>query len=445
MGTGVASGTRFIDGMVFADLPEDVVARAKALLLDTLAVAASGTATPVSAIVRRHAARHMGASEGGARLFFDGRRASASGAAFANASTIDSFDAHDGHPLTKGHVGVTVVPAAIAFAEETGSMEGRALLAAIVMGYEVATRAGIALHEEAADYHTSGAWNALAAAAIGARYLGLDREQTRHAIGAAEYHGPRSQMMRCIDHPTMVKDGSGWGAFAGATAAFLAQDGFTGAPAVTMEGARHLALWSDLGARWRIMEQYIKPYPVCRWAQAPMEAVQDLQFAHGFAPEQVAVVTVRTFDAAVRLGSRRATNTEEAQYSTGFPLAALLVRGRVGAAEITDSGLSDPAIAAMQTRITVVEDPEATREFPVRRSAIVEMRLHDGRVLTSDRTYTRGDPDSPLEPAAIDAKVETLLETLPPARRRALRQAVAGLSEPGNGVQPLLDALIPAA
>jgi hypothetical protein len=37
--------------------------------------------------------------------------------------------------------------------------------------------------------------------------MGLNRTQTAHAMGIAEYHGPRSQMMRCIDHPTMVKDG----------------------------------------------------------------------------------------------------------------------------------------------------------------------------------------------------------------------------------------------
>src|SRR3546814_7985834 len=83
------------------------------------------------------------------------------------------------------------------------------------MGYEVATRAGIVLHGSVSDYHTSGAWNALGVAAVASRLLGLDRERTRHAIGIAEYHGPRSQMMRCIDHPTMLKDGSGWGAFAG--------------------------------------------------------------------------------------------------------------------------------------------------------------------------------------------------------------------------------------
>ena len=61
--------------------------------------------------------------------------------------------------------------------------------------------------------------------------LELNPEQTAHAIGIAEYHGPRSQMMRCIDHPTMLKDGSGWGSMSGIIAGQLASNGFTGAPA----------------------------------------------------------------------------------------------------------------------------------------------------------------------------------------------------------------------
>ena len=429
----------FIHCLTYTALPETVRARALDLLLDTLAVAASGATTPVSGIARRHAVRHMGGNA--ARLMFDGRTASVGGACFANATTIDSFDAHDGHVLTKGHMGVTVVPAILAFAEATNRLDGHEALAALVMGYEVATRAGIALHTEAQDYHTSGAWNALAAAAIGARYLRLDPAHTREAVGIAEYHGPRSQMMRCIDAPTMVKDGSGWGAFAGATAALLAEDGFTGAPAVTIEGAGHAALWGSLGQRWCILEQYVKPYPVCRWAQAPMEAVMGLRAGHSFAPEDVAEITVCTFDAAVRLGNRPVTTTEEAQYSTGFPLAALLVRGRVGAAEIAGDGLTDLSIAAMQARIRVQEDAEATRMFPAARSAVVELHLRDGRVLTSPRTFTRGDPDSPLDAAALAAKVDTLTEMLPAARRDTVREAVAGLAE-GRSLHRLLDGVM---
>ena len=86
-------------------------------------------------------------------------------------------------------------------------------------------------------------------------------------------------MMRVIDAPTMVKDGSGWGAMAGGSAAYLAAEGFTGAPAVTVEGDDVSDLWDDLGQIWRIKEQYYKHYPICRWAQPPVQAVLDLKLA----------------------------------------------------------------------------------------------------------------------------------------------------------------------
>lgn len=258
----------FVHELRAADLPAPVLHEGRRCLLDLIGVAASGRITPLSRIVHDFAVRQMGASEGGARLLFDGRPASAAGAAYAGASTIDAFDAHDGHPLTKGHAGVALLPALMAVIDaervaDRGRVDGQEFLTALVMGYEIAIRAGIALHRSVGDYHTSGSWNALGCAAITARLLGLDDETTRHALGTAEYHGPRSQMMRCIEHPTMVKDGSGWGAFAGVSAAYLARDGFTGAPAVTLEAADQADLWSDLGSRWRIMEQYLKPWPVC--------------------------------------------------------------------------------------------------------------------------------------------------------------------------------------
>jgi 2-methylcitrate dehydratase PrpD len=151
------------------------------------------------------------------------------------------------------------------------------MLTALALGYEFGARAAMAQHSTVADYHTSGSWGAVTAAAVAARLLRLDHDQTRHALGIAEYHGPRSQMMRCIDHPTMVKDGSGWGAMAGVSAARLAAAGFTGAPAITVEEAP--AYWADIGTRWYTMEQYFKPYPVCRWAPAPIEGVLALRRA----------------------------------------------------------------------------------------------------------------------------------------------------------------------
>ena len=399
----------FIHSLSFVQLPPEVVHQARRCLLDLVGVTISGRQTELSRIAHDFAVDHLGAGRKGARLLFDGRRASAAGAAFAGATTIDSFDAHDGHALTKGHAGVAILPALLAVADaerllDDGGLDGETLLTCLVLGYEIATRAGIALHASACDYHTSGAWNALGCAAIAARLLGLDRERTRHALGIAEYHGPRSQMMRCIDHPTMVKDGSGWGALAGVSAAYLAQDGFTGAPAITLEAPEQAAVWADLGERWLILDQYFKPWPVCRWAQPAIEAASRLLSEHAIAASDIERIEVETFHEAVRLGAQLPATTEAAQYAIGFPLAAYLVRGQLGADEIGTDGLRDSAIADMLRRVRLVESPEFSRRFPVERLARLRLVLKSGQFAASEATVARGDRGHPLSDADMLSK-----------------------------------------
>ena len=277
----------FIRDLRFSDLPRPVVDQARLCVLDLIGTACGGLNTKLSRIIRDHAVDQFAAGRRPARLIFDGRRVSAVGAALANGMTIDAFDAHDGHALTKGHAGAAVLPARSPSPRPARPV-GQDFLTDIVVGYEVSIRAGIAQHRICCDYHTSGAWNALGAAAIGARRLKMDAGQTREALGIAEYHGPRSQMMRCIDFPTMVKDGSGWGAMTGVSAALLASDGFTGAPALVVESDKVADLWADLGQRWCLTEMYFKPYPVCRWAQPAVEAALGLIRQHGLKPADIA-------------------------------------------------------------------------------------------------------------------------------------------------------------
>jgi 2-methylcitrate dehydratase PrpD len=430
----------FIHRLSYADLPDAVIAQAKRCLLDLVGVAASGRQTELSRIVHNYAVSQMGAGTGSARLIFDGRRASPLGAAFAGASTIDAFDAHDGHKLTKGHAGVALLPALLAIMDSSRRWDGRDLLTALVLGYEIATRAGIALHASTSDYHTSGAWNALGCASILARALKLDETQTRHALGIAEYHGPRSQMMRCIDHPTMVKDGSGWGALAGVSAAYLAADGFTGAPAVLLAESPEV-IWGDLGQRWTILEQYFKPYPVCRWAQPAVEAAASL-LGTGIPMARIEQIEIRTFGHGVRLGTRHPETTEEAQYALGFPVAALLVRGRLGAEEIMAGGLAEPAIRAMASRIRLVEDETLSARFPAERIAVAAFTLDDGTVRTSVPTPARGDPEAPLTDDEVLQKFRTLTRRLPASRRIAIEQAITDLDRGGSAAAAFGDAVL---
>jgi 2-methylcitrate dehydratase PrpD len=445
----------FARELAFGDLPEDVVRQAQRCLLDLLGVAAAGSRTTAAAIASAYASTQLLGSERDARIVFDGRRAGLAGAAFAGATAIDALDAHDGHVLTKGHAGAAVLPALLALVdgakpgEPAAAIDAHELLTCLVLGYEVATRAGIALHATASDYHCSGAWNSLGCAAVAARLLALDTARIREALGVAEYFGPRGQILRACDSPTMVKDGSGWGAQVGVTAALLARDGFTGAPALTVEREDARPLWGDLGTRWRIREQYFKAYPVCRWAQPAVEAALALQRAHGFAAEEVAAVTIESFREAIALGSGCAVvgTTEEAQYSLPFPIAAALVFGDIGAPEVSRPRLADPRVQRLQRAMTLTEDAEFSRRFPAERWARVKVNLADGRSLVSEPARARGGPENPLDDDEMRRKYRAFAEpVLGVARTLRIERGVDSLVRERAALPALLaDILQPAA
>src|SRR4051812_14418408 len=188
----------FARELAFEELPDDVVAQALRCLRDLIGVAAAGSTTPAAAIANAYAATQLCGRDRDARILLDGRRAGLAGAAFAGATTIDAVDAHDGHVLTKGHAGVAILPALLALIDGgvASDMDGREFVTCLVLGYEIATRGGIALHASVDDYHCSGAWNSLACAAVAARVMRFDAERTRHALGIAEYFGPRGQILR---------------------------------------------------------------------------------------------------------------------------------------------------------------------------------------------------------------------------------------------------------
>lgn len=432
----------FIHTLRYEDLPSTTVHMAWRSLMDTLGVAASGIRTDMSRIIRDHAADQFGPGTHSARMILDGRRVSAAGAALAGGITIDAIDAHDGFAPAKGHAGAGLIPSLLALSDVLGDMEAAEFMTNLVIGYELACRVSIAQHGTVPDYHTSGSWVAVAIAGMGARLLGLTPEQTRHALGIAEYHGPRSQMIRGVDFPTMVKDGSGWGAMAGVSAVYLAKTGFTGAPAATIEFDNVREYWSDLGEVWLMEQQYIKPQPVCRWAQPPAQAAIDLQQAHKIAARDITRIEVTTFNEATHLATWKPTNTEEAQYSLPFPVAAALVRGKIGFDEVCGDALTDPEILRLAEATSMMESDAYNAQFPHRRIADVELFLSDGSSVKSDPTEAKGSPEDPIDDDALIAKFHTFSEpTLTPAGAEKLLGLTQDVASGQGNCRALLDFL----
>ena len=377
----------FIAGFRIGDLSDAARDRLALLLADMAAVCAAGRAAPAACIAADHAVEVHPAAD--ATLLVDGRRAGTVGAAFANGVLANVLDFDDGHRLTKGHPGAIVIPGALAVAQRVEATPTQ-LLEAIVVGYEVSIRAGIALHERDPAYHASGAWGAVGVAAASARLLGLEQSATISALGLAEYHAPIAPMMRSCAEPNMTKDACAWGASVGVESALLAARGFT---AVRGEFADASEL-DDLGRRWRLLELYIKAYPCCRWSQGAIAAGLAATGGRALAPDDVRHVLVRTFAAADGLAKVIPESTEEAQYSLLWPLAGTLARGRFGVDEVLGP-FTDPVVRAMFERIDIEVDPELTAAFPARRLTAVEIELMSGERLAVGPLQARGEPEDP--------------------------------------------------
>ncbi len=439
---GFARVRRFAYELEFGHIPPEVRHSASLLLLDTLGVAAAARDLEAARIARAFALNSFAAGTGApaARMLFDGRPVSPAGAAFAAAAQIDNLDAHDGYNPTKGHIGVVVVPAIFSFAQTLPEIAAAETMTALVLGYEIGARAGIALHATASDYHSSGAWNALAAAAVGARLLKLGPEKLREAFGIAEYHGPRSQMMRVIDSPSMLHDGSAWGALAGVSAVYLAAEGFTGAPAVTVENEDVDRIWRDLGESWAVLRHYIKPYPICRWTHALIDGALRLRREHALSSSDIVTVELTSFHEATRLYREMPVTSPVAQYSISYPVAAALAKGCVGVAEIEGPGLSDREAARLVTATTIRESPQYNERFPAARWGEVTLVLKDGRRLSSGALNARGGPENPLSEAEVRAKFHDYAEpVLGAAPAQAIEDAVCRLAEPRASFAPLVE------
>ncbi len=384
---------QFIKNSKYEDFDKTVIDEAKKCILDTVGTCIAGSSTKLSSIVNNFSKEYYKGDD--AHSFIHGSKMSQLGALFVSAMSIDAFDMHDGYVLAKGHVGVSIVPAALLI-QCKKNITGKELLANVVVGYEIATRAGIALHGSVDDYHTSGAWNSLGVCAIACRVFNLNEEEIKHALGICEFYAPRSQMMKIIDTPTMLKDGSGFGAFVGLKAALLAKAGFTGAPSLLIFSQETKKYWKNLGEKFEIKRQYFKPYPVCRWAQPSIEAIRFLNEQHSIDTHQIKSVIVKTFYEASRLNNNIPKNTEEAQYALKYPIVLMLLKENLTKKIVENNFKMDSETKKLFKKIKTKEIKEFNKQFPAKRLARVKIEMNDGAIYKSGtKEAIWGEDDTP--------------------------------------------------
>ncbi|WP_422836710.1 MmgE/PrpD family protein [Achromobacter xylosoxidans] len=434
----------FAANLRFEDIPAPVLRRAEDLLLDCLASILAGAASrPVLAIDRYAAA--MGPADGPSEILINRRRTSPVFAAIVNAAAAHVVEQDDVHNGSVFHPAAVVFPPALAVAQALGR-SGRDLLVAAVAGYEVGIRVGEFLgRSHYKIFHTTGTAGTLAAAAATGRLLGLSPAAMLDAFGSAgtQAAGLWEFLRDAADSKQLH---TARAAANGIAAAYLAQEGFTGARHI-LEGPQGMAagmssdadparLTDRLGTRWALAETSFKFHASCRHTHPAADALQQVLREHKLAESDIARVVAQVHQGAIDvLGPVVDPRTvHQSKFSMGTVLGLIARQGRAGLPEF-DAALDDPAVADFRGRVTMELDPEVDGAYPQRWIGKVTVHTRDGRVLHGRVDEPKGDPGNTLSRDEIETKTLSLgryADAATEAELRGLIDAIWGLERAGK-------------
>ena len=418
----------YLAGAKASELPEWTLHEAQRTLINFLAVSiAASDARPVRSLLewaRAEGARPRATAIGA------GLRTSPGNAALLNGYMAHLQDFDDTHFPTMLDPTAPVWPAVLALAEDCGAA-GRAALAAFVLGAETACRVALSVHpwHYDAGWHVTGTAGVFAAAAGTGWLLGLDAVRMRYALGTAgtqaggvrEVIGSDAKAM----HPARA-------ASSGLQAATLAKSGFSSADDIfggrrgfwavlSPAGHSEEALLGELGARWELRNNGLKPYANGVPCHPIQDAVIQLQGAHALAPEEVRAIELRVHPLVLELMDRpEPASGFEGKFSFQHCVAAALVDGRAHIAQFADSCAADPTIRAVRAKVRATVDESFRAD-----EAHLAITLADGRTVETHVAHATGSPENPLSDNALEAKFRMLTnDVLGPERAEALLGAV---------------------
>ncbi|ANN80109.1 MmgE/PrpD family protein [Bordetella flabilis] len=419
-----------------ARLPDEALHHAKRAVLDWMSALYPGTRISPSRELMAAHADELG--QGRCSLPGNGTTAFPATAAWINGSVAHAIEFDDIFRDGAYHPGCPVIAAALALAEHHGAA-GRALLNAIVVGYEISTRIAAAVQPSHYRYfHTTGTVGCLGAAAAGAALTAPGKSGPMgHAIATSATFA--SGLQQAFRSDAMSKAlHAGHAAAVGVRAAQGAAHGLTGVPdilegpvgfgAALAQAPRWDSVLDGLGEHYNITRMTQKNHGCCGHTFAAIDAALALRDT-GVRPDRIASIHVATYRAALDVaGNPDPATAFEAKFSLPYVLAHALRHGSVRIAAFDPDALRDAQTRALMRRITLVADDAMTAGFPSMRAARVRIVTDDGVQHEHFAPYRKGDPEAPLSDAELNDKFEELAgPVLGQARARQLRDAVWAL------------------
>jgi 2-methylcitrate dehydratase PrpD len=409
----------FVTRTTPADLPAAALDHAAMLIASTLASAAFGRGIPSARIIC-DLARERGGSTQAALWFERGTRLPIADAAQANAVMSDAAACDDSDLRNIVHAGTPLTATGLALAEATGA-DGEAVLAAIVLGYEIAGRIGAAITPgfRARGFHGCHA-AVFAAATAAARLLGLDAAATSQAlaIAATSIGG----LAAAADTSLAREYHAGLATLLGINAGLAARRGYPAEERVFEtrhgffevyggadpgEAAAHAT--ADLGKSWDILTDMavkLAPggHPHHALAEAAAKAAQDGDIA----ADEIETITLSRPGVTALAGPLHPTDLVAMAHSPAYFLAAGAADRDFSWVHATPEKIGDPVIHRLIDKVRVGPQPSEDIER-YRQGATVTIRASDERSSTATVFAPKGAAMLGLGWAAIDAKYRALV------------------------------------
>lgn len=423
--------------------PVDLAARRRAVLhwIDWIGCVAAGARAPVAKVLRE---TQPPAGTPGAVASLLGPARDAWHATLLDAALANVEEMDDMHRQAILHPGPVVMPALAGLARSGLSAERT--LDAVVRGYEVMIRVGRAVGPRHYHYwHNTATAGVFGAAAACADALALAPRQAVWALGNAGTQASGLWQVRL--EPVMSKQlHTAHAAWAGHSAALLAAHGFTG-PERILEGERGFfaAMCGDgtpeavlrTDDDWLIRQTSFKPWPACRHTHATIDCVLALREAAG-GPLSFAECEVESFRDALAICDNRQPRTRtEAKFSLQYCVAAAALFGPLRPEHFDENCITRADLGAAAARVRLRPAPDFDAAYPDHYGARVTLHLGDGTRRSHAVADTLGDPERPMDEAAVLAKARTLMDyggVAPHRRDEALAAAEALLEAPAHAL-----------
>jgi 2-methylcitrate dehydratase PrpD len=435
----------FVSTLSYERIPAEVRERIKLLILDSLGCAIYGANLEWCQILRR-TLESVDTSRT-TSIWGTNQRLSSPHAALANGTQVQGFELDDVHRQAVLHVGAVTLPALIAAAESHNSLTGREFLTAAVAGYEIGPRVGKCMGQEhiGQGWHSGATVGVFSAAAGAARGLGLDAEQTVHALGIG---GTQSAGLMAAQYGAMVKRmHAGRAAQSGLYGALLAQQGFTGIVDVfeapyggfcttfsrSQDRFNLVELSAGLGESFETMRISLKFYSCVGSNHTTLDAIRDIQQRRPFKLEELDKIVVHGSQVTVdHVGwPYRPEGLTSAQLNLPFCVATLLIEGDVFVDQFESEAVHDRARIDLSRKVEVVHDPAITAQGSAFRHKVrVDVHFRDGTVESETREAPRGSEQSFASADDIVEKFRKLTRAVMSEKQQdALVDAVLGLEK----------------